>query len=91
MQTTEIEREVKIFLINNYLFGKSEALADNASLLDNVIDSTGVLELVVFLQDTFNITVDDQEVIPDNIESVSNIVAYVERKLGRKAAVQTGR
>ncbi|HEX8814393.1 MAG TPA: acyl carrier protein [Terriglobales bacterium] len=91
MQTTDIEREVKTFLINNYLFGKSEALADNASLLDNVIDSTGVLELVVFLQETFGITVEDEEVTPDNIESVNKVVAYVERKLAKRSAVKTGR
>jgi acyl carrier protein len=91
MQTTEIEREVRTFLVNNYLFGRSEALGGNDSLLDNVIDSTGVLELVVFIQDTFGVTVEDDEVVPDNIESVAKIVAYVERKIGKKAAVQTGR
>jgi acyl carrier protein len=91
MQTADIEREVRNFLINNYLFGKSEALADSASLLDNVIDSTGVLELVVFLQETFGIKVEDEEVVPDNIESVDKIVTYVGQKLGKKSAVPSGR
>lgn len=91
MQTTDIEREIRNFLVNNYLFGRAEALRDDESLLDNVIDSTGVLELVVFLQDSFDITVEDEEVVPDNLESVRNVVAYVERKLRSKAEAGTGR
>jgi acyl carrier protein len=81
MQTTDIEREIRTFLVKNYLFGRNEALRDDESLLDNVIDSTGVLELVAFLQDSFAITVADEDVVPDNLESVRNIVTYVERKL----------
>jgi acyl carrier protein len=81
MQTADIEREIRTFLVNNYLFGRNEALRDDESLLDNVIDSTGVLELVAFLQDSFAITVADEDVVPDNLESVRKIVAYVERKL----------
>jgi acyl carrier protein len=89
MQTTYIEREIRSFLVTNYLFGRSEALQDDESLLDNVIDSTGVLELVVFLQESFAITVEDEEVVPGNLESVKNVVAYVERKLQSKAAAQS--
>ena len=51
-------------------------------LLDKgVIDSTGVLELVAFLEERYEIKVEDDEVIPDNLDSVSNIAAYVEKKL----------
>jgi len=85
MQTTDIEREIRNFLVNNYLFGRSEALRDDESLLDNVIDSSGVLELVVFLQESFAIVVDDEDVAPDNLESVKTVVAFVERKLATKA------
>jgi len=85
MQTTDIEREIRSFLVNNYLFGRSEALRDDESLLDNVIDSTGVLELVVFLQESFAIVVEDDEVVPDNLESVKAVVEYVEKKLRSKA------
>jgi acyl carrier protein len=85
MQTTDIEREIRSFLINNYLFGRSEALRDDESLLGNVIDSTGVLELVVFLQENFAIVVEDDEVVPENLESVKTIVAYIEGKIGHEA------
>jgi acyl carrier protein len=87
MQTTDIEREIRTFLVNNYLFGRTEALRDDESLLDNVIDSTGVLELVVFLQDSFAIVVEDNEVVPDNLESVKTVAAFVERKLRNKPRV----
>jgi acyl carrier protein len=91
MQTTDIEREIRSFLVNNYLFGRSEALRDDESLLDNVIDSTGVLELVVFLQESFAITIEDEEVVPGNLESVKNVVAYIERKLQTKDAARSAR
>jgi acyl carrier protein len=91
MQTTDIEREIRTFLVNNYLFGRSEALRDDESLLDGVIDSTGVLELVVFLQESFAIVVEDEEVVPDNLESVKTVVAYVERKLHSKAEARPAR
>lgn len=86
MQTNEIEREVRAFLVKNFLFGKAEALKDDAALLGGVIDSTGVIELVMFLQEQFAITVEDEEVAaPENFESVKNVVAYVEKKLSAKA------
>jgi len=85
MDRTEIGHEVRNFLINNFLFGRADALHDDASLLGQVIDSTGAVELVVFLQDRFGITVEDEEVaVPENFDSVKNITGYVEKKLRSK-------
>ena len=85
MQTTEIEREIRSFLVNNFLFGSAEALCDDESLLGNVIDSSGTIELIMFLQDRFAITVEDEEIaIPENFDSLKNVVAYVARKLASK-------
>ena len=81
----EIEREIRRFLADTFLFGRTEDLRDNVSLMGNVIDSTGAIELVAFLQDHFAITVEDTDVIPENFDSVKNIVAYVERKLQTQA------
>ncbi len=82
MNRTQIEREVRGFLINNFLFGRAEALPENGSVLGDVIDSTGAIELVMFLQSNFGITVEDEEVaVPENFGSVNNIVGYVEKKL----------
>jgi acyl carrier protein len=85
MQTTDIEREIRTFLVDTFLLGRGEELGDDAPLLNNVIDSPGVLELVIFLQDYFAITVPDEEVTPDNLDSINKAVAYVVRKLGSKS------
>jgi acyl carrier protein len=85
MQTTDIEREIRNFLVDTFLFGRNEELRDDAPLIDKVIDSHGVVELVVFLQERFAIRVEDEEVTTDNLDSVNKAVAYVTRKLGAKA------
>ena len=86
MQTIDIEREIYNFVVENFLFGKADGLGRDESLLGKgVIDSTGVLELVTFLQEHFAIAVEDEEVIPDNLDSIKNLVAYVGKKLNGKA------
>jgi acyl carrier protein len=84
MQTTDIELEIRTFLVDNFLFGRTEKLRDDEPLLGNVVDSTGVVELVVFLQERFDITVEDDEVTTENLGSVQNTVAFTERKLLKK-------
>lgn len=85
MERAEIEREVRSFLVTTFLFGNAAALRDDGSLLGEVIDSTGAVELVTFLQDRFAITVEDEEVAaPENFDSVRTIVDFVERKLRGK-------
>ena len=78
---TEIEQEIRSFLTEKFLFGRSEALNDDTPLLGNVIDSQGVIELIVFIQDHFTIGVDDEEVTTDNFASVRSTVAFIENKL----------
>lgn len=85
VQTQDIEREVRGFLIENFLCGRADALRDDGSLLGNVIDSLGVLSLVTFLQDRFQITVEDEDVIPGNLDTVNDVVAFVARKLQARA------
>ncbi len=70
--------------MDNFLFGRNEKLRDDEPLLGNVVDSTGVVELVVFLQERFEITVEDEEVTTENLGSVQNTVAFIERKLAHK-------
>ncbi len=60
----------------------SDSLKDDSSFLeDGVIDSTGVLELVGFLEENYEIKVEDEELIPENLDSIKNICAYLETKL----------
>lgn len=82
MQTAEIDRQIREFLVTNFLFGRAEALREDESLLGNVIDSSGAIELVMFLQDRFGITVEDEELAaPENFESLKSVVGYVTKKL----------
>jgi acyl carrier protein len=77
-----IPQQIRGFIIENFLFGAPEnGLRDNDSLLDKgIIDSTGVLELVAHLEETYNIKVDDEELVPENLDSIANISAFVIRK-----------
>jgi acyl carrier protein len=84
MQTTDIEQEIRTFITENFLFGRDETLTDDVPLLGNVIDSTGVIELIVFVQERFTISVDDDEVMSENFGSVKNVVGFIEKKLRSK-------
>jgi acyl carrier protein len=81
IQTTDIEQEIRNFLTEKFLFGRSEALNDDLPLLGNVIDSQGVIELIVFVQERFDLAVDDEEVTTENFASVKSTVAFIEQKL----------
>lgn len=75
------KQKIKDFILKNFLFSNNGVLADEESLVRNgVIDSTGVLEVISFLEETFNIKVADEEMIPENLDSVSSMVAFVARK-----------
>jgi len=73
---------IRKYILENYLFTDDESELDDAvSLLEKgVIDSTGIMELVFFLEEQFGIKVDDEEMIPENLDSVNNIVAYIGSK-----------
>jgi acyl carrier protein len=85
MQATDIERDVRSFIVEHFLSGNAGRLRDDGSLLGDVIDSMGVLALVGYLQDHFKITVEDEEVVPSNLDTIGNLVAYVGRKLDGEA------
>jgi acyl carrier protein len=84
MQTTEIEQEIRSYLTEEFLFGRSDNLTDEAALLGNVIDSQGVIELVAFIQQRFKIEVADEEVTTDNLATLKSVVAFVEAKVRSK-------
>jgi acyl carrier protein len=81
VQTTDIEQEIRSFIAESFLMSGSDALNEDTPLLGNVIDSTGVIELIVFVQQRFTISVEDEEVMTDNFGSVKNVVTFVEKKL----------
>lgn len=76
-----IAEQVRNFITENFLFGEEKKVADTDSFLENgIIDSTGVLEVVSFVEDTFNIKVKDEEMIPENLDSISNLVSFINKK-----------
>jgi len=81
--TTEVTADVRAYVVDRFLFGQgAETLSDDASFLESgIVDSTGVLEIVMFLEQRFGIKVKDEELVPDNLDSVRNITAFVGRKL----------
>lgn len=83
MPVPNIEQQLRRFIIDNFLFGQAgDGLSNYESLLDHgIVDSTGVMELVAFLEEKYGITIQDQEVIPDNLDSINKLVKFLERKL----------
>jgi acyl carrier protein len=78
---TDIRAQVKTFIVNNFLFGDAGSLQDDTSFLESgIIDSTGILELVTFLEESFKIKVKDDELVPENLNSIAVIEAYLRRK-----------
>jgi acyl carrier protein len=78
-----VEQDLRQFVIDNFPFGQvGDRLSNDDSFLDlGIIDSTGVLELVTFLENSYGIRVEDEELIPDNLDSINRLLSFVERKL----------
>jgi acyl carrier protein len=74
--------KIRQFIFDNFLFDAEEGdLQNDSSFLDQgIIDSTGVLELVEWLEDDFGLTIDDEELIPENLDSVNNLAAFIAKK-----------
>lgn len=76
-------QDVKEFIVSNFLFGDGATLKPDTSLLDSgTVDSTGVLELIMFLEEKYGLKIQPDEVLPDNLDSISRIVRFVRAKLG---------
>jgi acyl carrier protein len=74
-------KQIRDFVISNFMFGEGAGLNDDASLIDRgIVDSTGMLELIVFLEETFRLKIDPDEMIPENLDSVTKAAAFVSRK-----------
>jgi len=85
------QHEIRQFVIDNFLFGQGDHLQNDDSFLDSgIIDSTGVLELVGFLEERFTISVEDEELVPANLDSVERVSRFIGRKLEAKGARVAG-
>ena len=75
------KKAIREHIVENYLFGKDDELSDDTSFLDEgILDSTGVLQLVFHLEDTYNIKVEDDEMLPENLDSINAICVFLESK-----------
>ena len=85
---SDVENKVRKFIEDNFLFRDDRAaLSDSESLLDaGLIDSTGILELVAFLEAEFGIQMADADIVPANLDSLKVIVAYVQGKMAKQVA-----
>jgi len=80
---TELKQQIRTFIEQNFLVASTLDLKDDDSLLQlQIVDSTGFLELLHFIEGTFSVTVADDEMVPENLETIDNIVQFVGRKRG---------
>lgn len=77
-----IEQELHRFIRDNFLFGQDDVtLRNQDSFLERgIIDSTGVLELVMFLEKTYHIKVGDEDLVPSNLDSIENLIRFIDCK-----------
>lgn len=83
-----IEKKIRSYILENFLFTDDEsALKNDESFIGaGLIDSTGILEIILFIEETFGFKVLDEEMLPENLDSVKNLVAFVEYKRPALAA-----
>ncbi|MFH1129697.1 MAG: acyl carrier protein [Pseudomonadota bacterium] len=87
-----IEQQLQEYIIENFMYsGEVDKLSLDLHLFDNgIVDSTGVLELVAFLEESFELQVDDSEMVPENFATISQLAAFVRRKQGTIQGTETG-
>jgi acyl carrier protein len=80
-KAVEMIQTIKQFIVDNFLFEEDNEFGEKTSFLEEgIIDSTGILELVTFIEETYDIEVEDEELIPDNLDSLSKVVRFIQGK-----------
>ena len=78
----QIENEIRKFIMENFILDGEVNLSEDDSLLEKgIIDSTGVLELVAFIEETYQFKIKDEELVPENLDSIKNILQFIQNKL----------
>ncbi len=77
----DIASSLRQFIKENLLFGQDLAMADHDSFMElGIVDSTGVLELVAFIEDRYQVAIEDEELLPENLDSIENLVRFITAK-----------
>src|SRR5690348_5252469 len=81
MSKDDIEQQIREFRTNNFIFDPTVQLGLDDSFMENgVVDSTGILEVIMWVESTFGMHVEDSEVLPENFDSIGSLIGYIERK-----------
>ena len=81
MEQSEIVAKVKDYIEKNFVYDQETNLKVDESLLDSgLVDSTGILEVVSFIEESFSVSIEDEEMVPDNLDSVDKIASFIVRK-----------
>lgn len=83
-----IKQQVRVYLLDNFIMGgNADDLKEGDSFMErHIMDSTGFIELITFVEQSFGIRIEDEEMIPENLDSLDNIEQFVSRKRGGAAA-----
>lgn len=85
--SNEVLARVRGFIVSNFYVPETQKLSDDESLVEGgIVDSTGILEVIAFIERDFELHVEDAEAVPANLDSIKNIVAFVAAKQERGAA-----
>lgn len=80
--SNDVINNVRTFIVNNFLFGEDGQLQDDTSFLESgIIDSTGILELVTYIEENYEIQIQDDELVPENLDSLQNVAAFIDKKV----------
>ncbi|HEY5512843.1 MAG TPA: acyl carrier protein [Geomonas sp.] len=76
-----LQEDIRTFIVDNFLFGEDGGLKDDSSFLaEGIVDSTGIMQLVSYIQEQHLIFVEDEELIPDNLDSIKKVTSFIEAK-----------
>lgn len=82
-----MHQQLRQFIVDTFLYGRPNGLRDETSFLEaGIIDSTGVLELISHLEQTYGLHLEDHELVPENLDSINRLAAFLERKLRQQGA-----
>jgi acyl carrier protein len=77
-----LHEKIRAFIIDCFLFGEDRGLKDDSSFLEEgFIDSTGVMQLVAFLEEEFSVIIRDEELVPENLDSINRVAAFLDNKM----------
>jgi len=79
----KIKQEIREYIVDSFLFGDNEtSFADDDSFMENgILDSTGILDVILFIEEKYNIKVEEDETLPENLDSLNNLEKFIVHKL----------